>query len=90
MFSDQCGSGEGSEVVRSHAELESRKSETAIGEITYENRVENSIALPDFPDDIFTFLGIMFRGNQETQDLGGKLQNIRDLAILIAKMSCFY
>ena len=39
-----------------------------VREIAYENRVENSIAVPDSSDDLFTFLKIMFRGNQEIQE----------------------
>ena len=52
-----------------HAELDSRKSERAIGEIAYENRVQNSIAFPDSPDDLFTFLKIMFRWDQKIKFL---------------------
>ena len=90
MFLHQYGAGVGAKVVRSHAELDFRKSENAIGEIAYENRVENSIAIPDFSDDILTFLEIMCRGNQEMQDLGGKSGNIRVFAILRAKTCGFH
>ena len=90
LCSDQCGAGEGSKVVRSHAEFDFRKGEKAIGEIAYENRVGNSIAFPDSSDDISTSLRIMPRGDKETQDLGGKSGNIRVFAILIAKISDFH
>ncbi len=67
----QCGEDKGSKVLRSHAGLDSRKSEKVIGEIAFGNRVKNSIAVSDFSDDLFSFLGIIFRGEQEIQDFGG-------------------
>ncbi len=74
LFLHQYGAGVGAKVVRSHAEFDFRKSEKAIGEIAYENRVGNSIAFPDSSDDISTSLRSMPRGDKGTQDLGGNLE----------------